>query len=118
MLESEYKEAKENRMKMEGISTATVNALLAFIYCDDLKEAVASCSLAFDLLKCADQYDISDLWKSVATIFVESPASWYELDVAVGLFDFVNNCAREESKEKLSMRLIRVLKWYGMGIPY
>lgn len=109
MIQGDFMEAKENRVQMNDMSTDGVKALLSFLYCGDLQKAQASPSLALELLKCADKYDITDLWNAAGAIFLGTLPTWCQVDVALQLFAFANNCAREGNLG-LMQKAMKILK--------
>lgn len=109
MMEGKLCEASENKMTMEGISFQGVEALLKFLYYSDVTDALKSSAIALELFKAADQYNIQVLWRIICVILTEEPHAWYDVDMALGLFEFVRNRESDEDSQKLMKKVIQVL---------
>lgn len=109
MLEGNFGEASENQMKMKGMSYCGVEALLKFIYYSDVTDALESSEISLELLKAADKYDIQVLWTVITGILTEEPHAWYDVDMALGLFDFVRNRESDNDNQTLMKKVIQVL---------
>ncbi len=109
MMESKFGEASENKLKIEDISFDGVEALLKFLYYSDVTDALKSSAITLELLKSADKYNIQMLWKILCVILMEEPHEWYDVDMALGLFQFVRNKEKDEDIQKLMKKVIEVL---------
>lgn len=101
-------DGRENELKVLGMTAAGINALLAYIYCNDITTALKCSAITLELIIAADKYDILDLWKTTATILKEKSHSWFHIDDALTLFSFVSKCARDDC-QALKQRMIIVL---------
>lgn len=94
------------------MSSAGVNALLAFIYCSSVDEAVKSSAIALELLIAADKYDIPLLWKACVIILLDKDVSRFDIDVALTLFGFASKKKMQEDGERLMVKATMVLSRY------
>lgn len=104
-------DGNKKTLTLEGISTPAANALLAFLYCGNLRDAIKSSPLMLELLTCADAYNISDLWKAAAVVCISAPTSWYTADTALALFEIAEKCKWEE-RGALLIKVMETLKVY------
>lgn len=103
-----YLEGQTNRIKMM-FSTCVVKALLKHQYYRSVDAAAESCSIALDLLRLSDYYDVPCLWNDVVAVFVASDHDWFELTDVFETFNFVAKCIeRYDSAAKLIDKLMHV----------
>ncbi|ODM91245.1 TD and POZ domain-containing protein 2 [Orchesella cincta] len=106
MLQSDCKETKEGACKLD-ISEEGVKALLNYIYCKSTNTPLATPSVALELLKSGEKYDISGLEASMKTIFLGKPVKWLTVDDALMLFIHSDKL---EGYEELSRNAVQAIK--------
>lgn len=105
--EGKLKEPSKDQMTMD-ITADSVNALLEFIYCGEARKVITDSNIALELFQAGHEYGISDLENVTAKIFLQKSHHWYDIDVALQLFQFLVNYDGEKCM-KLRKKLIRVL---------
>ncbi len=109
MLNSKSNDASQNKMKIKDISAAGVEALLKFLYYSDLTSAMQSSNIALELLKVGHKFDIQSLCKSITIILLKRPPIWFNVEMALGLFDFLRKMKNDEDCTKLMKKVIQVM---------
>lgn len=84
---------------MSDMSAPSVRAFLQYLYFGGISVAQGNSTVASQLLKKADQYNIPKLWEPMITILMIRPVEWYSVDDALSLFAFAQE-RLQQSKER------------------
>ncbi|ODM86816.1 Protein maternal effect lethal 26 [Orchesella cincta] len=109
MLQSECTETKEGACKLD-ISIEGVKALLNYIYCKNTDVPSETPSVALELLKSGEKYDIFGLEAAMKTIFLSKPVEWLSVDVALLLFVHSDKLEGYEEFRKKAVQAMKTKK--------
>lgn len=82
-----------------GMSERAINALLAYLYYWEIKEAAEFPSVAFELLVASDKYDIARLRQSMTELIMAKENEWFPVGVAFKLLQFAR-CKQSERVDR------------------
>lgn len=104
-----YLEGQTNRVEMM-FSASVVKAFLRHQYYRNLDAAADSFTIALELLRVADYYNVMSLWNDIVNIFLASSDDWFQVGQVFEAFEFLAKCSsRHPAATQLLQKLIKVL---------
>ncbi|ODM87577.1 TD and POZ domain-containing protein 1-like [Orchesella cincta] len=107
MLTSGLQESKTKRIEMADLSEKVVNALLSYMYGQEIKIFQMEYDMAFDLLRTAHKYNLVSLQWDLVDTFLKKPDNSYEMNAVLGLYYFTVNI---EELDALCDKAVNILK--------
>jgi len=96
----------DNALKVE-MSEEGVSAFLKYIYYSNLDDALKNGSIALELLKAGQKYDMALLEEAVKRIFKGKPVGWFDVELAIHLFLWSRQM---DDYEDVKIKAVQVLK--------
>lgn len=102
-----YAESEINVVEMVDMTTATVQAFLAYLYYFDTDKAADSSTIAVEVFQASHKYNVSSLKEEMKRFLLTKPDKWFEVEAALELFLFARNL---EEENELKMRAVQLIK--------
>ncbi|CAL8076033.1 unnamed protein product [Orchesella dallaii] len=111
-LENNFAESKNNKIEMPDASKECVESLIGYFYTMDIPEAEKCSNLAVELYQVAHKYEVTTLEEKISELLLLRSNSWYDVDAAVELLQFVKRVETSSGADmrKMKTKVVQMLK--------
>ncbi|CAL8139432.1 unnamed protein product [Orchesella dallaii] len=111
-LENNFAESKNSKIEMPDVSKECVESLIGYFYTMDIPEAEKCSSLAVELYQISHKYEVTALEKKISVMLLLRSNSWYGVEAAVELLQFVKRVETSSGADmtKMKAKVLQVLK--------